>query len=224
MASLHAKLEQHPYRDQVIGDRVEILFDVGDGSRCFYPGQIRKAMISLDDNDEVDIQHFVQFDDGDTHWFRLADEEKEGRLQWLKPQPAAAENATSSDTKRPSKKQKRNNTDEEDDESADSASDSSNSSVHEEEATATPAVPDPLPKTFDDIIRYMDQVEPDKNYYERQEDSRGQASKTRGKVRKFARENPDHPAVRHWIQTSKWQPPDQESLFALMDLIKTMIK
>ena len=81
-----------------------------------------------------------------------------------------------------------------------------------------------LPKTLEDIIKHMDELEPDKNYYERQADARNKCSKTQKKLRDFANKNPDHEAIRHWVDTKKWQPPDEETLTALMELIKTMIK
>ena len=87
-------------------------------------------------------------------------------------------------------------------------------------------LPDPPPKTLDAIVRLMDELEPDvkaktgETYFARQADNRGGCSITRGKLRKLARAHPDHPAVRHWMETSKWQPPDAATLRAMMDLIK----
>jgi len=72
--------------------------------------------------------------------------------------------------------------------------------------------------------RREQKIHPGQDYFERQADSRNGCSKTRGKLRKFAKKNPDHPAVKHWIATSKWQPPDKATLHAMMELIKTMIK
>jgi len=69
----------------------------------------------------------------------------------------------------------------------------------------------------------MDELEPGQEYYNRQADSRGGCSGTRGKLRKFAKKNPDHPAVRHWVETNSWRSPDAATLFCLIDLIKTMI-
>jgi len=84
-------------------------------------------------------------------------------------------------------------------------------------------VPDPMPESITEIIHYMDELEPDKHYYARQADSRGECSKTRKKLRNFAKNNPDHLATKHWLESKNWQPPDQEALNALIDLIKTMI-
>ena len=54
------------------------------------------------------------------------------------------------------------------------------------------------------MIRYMDEQEPGKNYYDRQKDSRGECSGTRAKLRKFAKLNPQHPAVHNYIETKSW--------------------
>jgi hypothetical protein len=81
-----------------------------------------------------------------------------------------------------------------------------------------------LPKSIDAIIRFMDRIEPGNNYFKRQQDSRAGCSGTRGKLRKFARRNPSHPAVVHWVEREKWEPPDPKSLMALMELIKKMIR
>ena len=74
------------------------------------------------------------------------------------------------------------------------------------------------------IIKYMDKLEPDKNYFGRQVDGRGECSRTRLKLRNHARKHPDDPATSHWCQTGKWEPPNQDVLDNLMALIKTMIK
>ena len=47
---------------------------------------------------------------------------------------------------------------------------------------------------------------------------------TRAKLRKFAQANPEHPAIAHWCTTNKWAPPNEEVLYLMIDLIKTMIK
>lgn len=84
--------------------------------------------------------------------------------------------------------------------------------------------PEAMPASIIAILKYMDELEPNARYFTRQQDTRGECSKTRGKLRKFARANPDHPAIAHWVQTKNWQPPDQVSLNHLIALIKTMIK
>ena len=81
-----------------------------------------------------------------------------------------------------------------------------------------------IPASIDAILRFMDEREPGQNYHERQADSRGGCSGTRGKLRKFANKNPNHPGVAHWVETKDWQPPSKASLVALIDLIKTFIK
>jgi hypothetical protein len=83
---------------------------------------------------------------------------------------------------------------------------------------------DVMPASIDEIIRYMDHLEPGLHYFERQKDSRNACSKTRGKLRKYAHQHPDDPAVRHWVESNNWQPPDQKALNALVGLIKTLIK
>ena len=86
------------------------------------------------------------------------------------------------------------------------------------------------PKSVTAIVKYMDELEPTKKYYARQKDTRNECSKTRKKMRDFARTNPTHPAVAHWVESGKvqkigdWQPPDQETLNHMIALIKTMIK
>ena len=52
-----------------------------------------------------------------------------------------------------------------------------------------------MPSSIDDIIKYMDRVEPGKHYFDKQKDSRDGCSKTRKKLRTFADKNPTHPAV-----------------------------
>ena len=73
------------------------------------------------------------------------------------------------------------------------------------------------------IVRHLDKSEPHEDWYQRQMDNRGECSSLRGKLRKFARANPGHPATTHWEETGKWEPPNEEVLFALMDLIKSII-
>jgi|AntRauTorckE5430_2_1112549.scaffolds.fasta_scaffold17970_1 chitodextrinase len=81
-----------------------------------------------------------------------------------------------------------------------------------------------MPASITAIVKHMDDLEPNARYYTRQQDTRGECSKTRGKLRKFAKANPDHPAIAHWVLTKNWQPPDQVALDHLIALIKTMIK
>lgn len=84
-----------------------------------------------------------------------------------------------------------------------------------------------IPSSIDDIVSLMDELLEDhgqapQHYYCRQEDSRKGCSNSRGKLRKFAKANPDHPAVAHWIQTNQWEPPNQQAR-DLMILIRDMI-
>ena len=80
-----------------------------------------------------------------------------------------------------------------------------------------------LPSSISDVIRLMDKLQPNMQYYKRQQDSRGECSKIRGKLRKYANANKDKMGVSHWIQTNKWKPPDEETLSALMVIIRDMI-
>ena len=80
-----------------------------------------------------------------------------------------------------------------------------------------------IPKSIDAILRYMDELEPTKKYFERQKDSRNGCSKTRKKLRKFADENPGHPAVVHYKETNKWQPPNECALHEIIGLLKQII-
>jgi hypothetical protein len=84
--------------------------------------------------------------------------------------------------------------------------------------------PEEWPTSITAIIQYMDVLEPGKQYFQRQQDSRGECSRTRKKLRTFARANPEHPAVKHWTRTQSWTPPDQAALGATIRLLKTMIK
>jgi len=103
---------------------------------------------------------------------------------------------------------------------------SSNSSIQLKAAPDTQHrtnILDDIPATIDDIIRYMDQLEPSENYYDRQKDTKGGSSKTRGKLRNFAKSYPTNLAVMHWVETGKWQPPNEEVLAALMEVLKNII-
>jgi hypothetical protein len=84
--------------------------------------------------------------------------------------------------------------------------------------------PGEWPTSITAIIRYMDVLEPGKHYHQRQQDSRGECSRTRVKLRKFGRSHPDHPAISFWIRTGSWTPPDEAALGATIRLLKTMIK
>ena len=80
-----------------------------------------------------------------------------------------------------------------------------------------------MPSSISDVIRLMNKLQPDRQYYTRQQDSRGECSKIRGKLRKYANAHKHKKGVSHWIQTNKWKPPDEETLSALMVIIRDMI-
>ena len=80
-----------------------------------------------------------------------------------------------------------------------------------------------MPDSIDEIIRYMDFLEPSQEYFKRQEDSRGGCSGTRGKVRKMAKKDPNHPAVAHWTKTKNWKPPDEKTLDEIIKVLKSII-
>jgi len=199
-------LSNPPYKDEVLGRAVSILFENEEdaGRMDYYRGVVRRVTFTLEPNGDITFEHFVQFDDGDESWFDLAAEENAGRLQW-----------STTDAKPPSKKVKKESDAEESEEEEKLAEDDKTSSNDEPQLQE---LPNEIPSSVDDIIRLMDELEPEEHYCRRS------TSGIRGKLRDFARKNQDHPAVKHWIETKKWQPPDHETLRALMDLIKTMIK
>lgn len=80
-----------------------------------------------------------------------------------------------------------------------------------------------MPSSISDVIRLMDEICPDQKYYQRQKDSRGECSKMRNKLRTFAKRNEDQLGVAHWVETKNWKPPSDETLRALMVLIRGMI-
>lgn len=84
-----------------------------------------------------------------------------------------------------------------------------------------------LPKSIDAIIRYMDKIYPAKpgyhSFYVSQQDSRAGCSKTRKKLRDFARKYPQDPAISHYVLDGKWDPPNQATLDLMVNLLKTMI-
>ena len=220
------------YKEKVLGKRVEIVFEDDHGREEFYPGTIRKLRMELEEDETLFIEHYVEFDDGDNRWFDLRIEEQQDRLRWplvkreLKREadaPAATPSVTPPKKQRtkPNKAVKK----EEDKIPTASAGGDEDEDPSEDYSThGVPVpVPDPLPGSITEIIHYMDELEPDEHYYARQADSRGECSRTRRKLRKFAKQNPGHPATEHWIETNKWQPPDEKTLNALIELIKTMI-
>jgi len=81
-------------------------------------------------------------------------------------------------------------------------------------------------KSITAIIKFMDEVEPGKKYYKRQEDNRGECANIRCRLRAYARkhENTGDIAVEHWQKTELWAPPTHEALAALIELIKILIE
>ena len=80
-------------------------------------------------------------------------------------------------------------------------------------------VPDVMPTSISEICRYIDKYI-DPGFYERQQDNRGECSSTRGKLRKFAKKEPTHLSIRHWVETKNWEPPSEEAFFALVDKVQ----
>jgi hypothetical protein len=79
-----------------------------------------------------------------------------------------------------------------------------------------------IPSKITDVLQLMDALSPGSNFSNRRNDC---AKKMRVKLRAFARkeEHQNHPAVRHWVRTKNWRPPNKASLSALMVLIRDMI-
>ena len=224
--SLATSGEQKEYKDEVLGRRVCILFDnESDASSEFYPGYISSFKMDIDEEGgPPKIQHFVKFDDGDEIWCDLVEEEKSGRLKWPLTDDVKKRSPPTSQVVTPRKKKVRfltHESDDQDDVEVSSQDDQKVASVPAQVPNLSPLF---MPSSIDEIIHYMDELEPDQDYYERQQDSRGGCSGTRGKLRKFAKKEPDHPAVNHWVETKQWEPPNAASLHALIELIKTMIK
>lgn len=58
----------------------------------------------------------------------------------------------------------------------------------------------------------MDELQPNRQYYKRQQDSRGECSKIRGKLRKYASTHKDTMGVSHWIQQTSGNLPMRKPL------------
>ena len=80
-----------------------------------------------------------------------------------------------------------------------------------------------MPSSISGVIRLMDVLHPGQNYYARQKDGRGECSKMRGKLRKYAKSNEKKLGVVHWVETKNWKPPNDEALSALMIIMRGMI-
>lgn len=220
--------------DEFTGRRVEIKFLLPDGSQRFFPGTVQDSK----------RKYNVLFDDGEERSFDLEEQEDAGRLKWCderKPKRAAkikseapliqskeaaavvevkAERALLKEEVKPDPDQSH---EQQGMSSASTTFHTQEGNNYVEDLDAS-SIEEELPTSIDAIIRYMDTIEPGANYHRLQQDSRGGCSGTRGKLRKFARKKPEHPAVRHWIETSNWAPPNKETLNAMIDLLKTMIK
>jgi hypothetical protein len=80
-----------------------------------------------------------------------------------------------------------------------------------------------MPSSIDAIIRYMDRLEPEKEYYKRQQDNRGGCSKTRRKLREYKKQNTDDIAVSWHKVGNVWCPPRLQILKALIERLKIII-
>jgi hypothetical protein len=205
----------NPYDDnEVIGKRVSVLFPGTKKDPAFYDGTVTKVMKELDESKEWSTQYHVEFDDGDKLDLDLPALEAEGEVKWLVSDEKEA--SKKSTKKAPAKKRKaieKTNTE------------AKSTKKAKKQASETNKVSNSsIPRTLDDIIRLMDNMEPGRYYFDRQKDSRNGCSKTRKKLREYARKHEKDPAVKHWVETGKWEPPTEAALHALMDLIKTFVK
>jgi hypothetical protein len=80
-----------------------------------------------------------------------------------------------------------------------------------------------MPSSIDAIIRYMDRLEPEKEYYKRQQDSRSGCSKTRRRLREYKKENTNDIAVSWHKLGNVWCPPSLQILKALIERLKIII-
>lgn len=83
-------------------------------------------------------------------------------------------------------------------------------------------------KSIASIVKFMDEIEPDKKYYERQQDKKGECSKLRRKLREYTKKNEggmignSDIAMAYFVK-HKWAPPTHDALGALIDLLRDMI-
>ena len=70
------------YKESVLGQLVEILFDGSATNGRWYSGQITKYKVELSKTGEREYTHYVVFADGDKIWYDLAEEEANGELRW----------------------------------------------------------------------------------------------------------------------------------------------
>jgi hypothetical protein len=172
------------YGEEVLERHVEIMLEVDNDEREFFPGRIKEINIASVDGD-VKISHHVFFEDGDKAWFDLEVCERDGFLRWPSETTASSKAASLSKRTLPN----------EEEEGAYDFPDfkrekrrrerllkiSNEVAVLEEECDfpdvslkkrprRTP--PRSMPANIDAIIRYMDKLEPGEDYFKRQQDSR----------------------------------------------------
>jgi hypothetical protein len=183
-------MPQKTFGLEVLNRRIEVEFYTGDDSDKieYYPGTIVecKAAVSEDGSGAIKTTHSVQFDDGDFASYDDLDERvKGGSARWLsssggggahvikKEEPKDNIPAVSPSKPAPKAKTqgqiKRKITsppvEKEPSMKKSKLVPSSDDSSHSDDSIEIPA-------SIDEIIRYMDRLEPDENYYERQADSR----------------------------------------------------
>ena len=76
--------ERKRFKDEVLGKRVEVLFQLDDeGQKEFFAGTIEKMRMQRMKRDgSIKIEHFIEFDDGDRRWFDLEHEAMKDQLRW----------------------------------------------------------------------------------------------------------------------------------------------
>ena len=88
--------EVYPWKEDVIGRRVEMLFQMTPKKRGkkWFPGTITKMTIELKEVEKetnigkAEITHYIEFDDGDSMWVNLLEEldgvdPDDRRLRWV---------------------------------------------------------------------------------------------------------------------------------------------
>jgi len=74
------------YKDEVLGKRVEVEFQVGSLTQ-FFPGTVQKLKMEFV-NGKIRCEHFIMFDDmtaddEEGHWMQLDTKEKSNKLRWI---------------------------------------------------------------------------------------------------------------------------------------------
>jgi hypothetical protein len=82
---------------------------------------------------------------------------------------------------------------------------------------------DEISSNVGSIIRYMDRLEPGKNYSKRQQDTRGGFYKTIRELTEYQQQNTNDRAISWHKVGDVWCPPNQETLNALIELLKVII-